>query len=256
MNEFLEARPDRYDSVGLSYTATRRSDPRIEAQLRRALAGATPVLNVGAGTGSYEGAADELLAIEPSAEMISRRPEGSAPAMQATAEALPLADGSFAAGLAVLTLHHWSDWRAGLSELKRVVRERIVILTHAWEGEHFWLVDYFPDFPLMDAGRMPRIDDIARELPGARIETVPIPKDCVDGFLCAFWARPEAYLDPVVRAGISCFTCRTPAAQADADARIEVLAGDLASGRWSERYGAELRRETRDYGYRLVIWER
>jgi SAM-dependent methyltransferase len=245
-------RPDRYDEIGLTYDATRRADPRIEAQIRAALGDRTPILNVGAGTGSYEAAAaGEVIAVEPSSEMIARRPAGSAPVLQARAEELPLEADSVAAALAVLTLHHWSDWRAGLAELRRVTRERIVLLTHAFVGERFWLLDYFPDIPAVDDGRMPRLDEIAAELPGARIETVPVPKDCEDGFLCAWWARPAAYLDPIVRGGISCFP-----GMRQVDLHAAKLAEDLESGAWHRRYGDQLHREAADYGYRLVVRDR
>ena len=247
-----DPRPDRYDEIGLTYTATRRADPRIEAQIRDALGDRTPVLNVGAGTGSYEAAAaGEVIAVEPSSEMIARRPPGSAPVLQACAEDLPLESDSVAAALAVLTLHHWTDWRAGLAEVRRVTRERIVLLTHAFVGERFWLLDYFPDIPAIDDGRMPSLDAIAEELPGARMETVPIPKDCEDGFLCAWWARPAAYLDPIVRDGISCFP-----GMRDVDLHAAKLAADLESGAWQRRYGDLLARASMDYGYRLVVWDR
>lgn len=245
-----EARPDRYDEIGLTYTATRRPDPRIEAQIAAALGERSPVLNVGAGTGSYERACRDVVALEPSTEMIARRPPGSAPVLQGVAEDLPFAADSFAAALGVLTIHHWQDWRVGLAELRRVTRERIVLLTHAFEGERFWLLDYLPDLPAVDVGRMPALAAIAAELPGARVEIVPVPKDCEDGFLCAWWARPGAYLDPLVRDGISCFP-----GMRNVEPRLESLAADLDSGAWEARYGELLERDAMDYGYRLVVWD-
>ena len=245
-----DARPDLYDQIGRGYDATRRADPRIEAQIRAALDGFSPVVNIGAGTGSYESACAEVMAVEPSAEMISRRPAGSAPVLQACAEALPFDDDHFDAALGVLTVHHWQDWRLGLAEVRRVVRRRIVLLTHAFVGDAFWLLDYFPAIPQIDAGRMPALSAIADELPGARFDVVPIAKDCEDGFLCAWWARPEAYLDPVVRAGISCFP-----GMSGVEARVDLLRDDLASGRWHERYGSVLERDWMDFGYRLVTWD-
>ena len=163
------------------------------------------MVNVGAGTGSHESACAEVMAVGPSAEMISRRPAGNAPVLQACAEALSFDDDHFDAALGVLAVHHWQEWRLGLAEVRRVLRRRIVLLTHVFVGDAFWLLDYFPAIPEIDVGRMLALDAIAEELPGARFDVVPIAIDCEDGFLCAWWARPEAYLDPVVRAGISCF---------------------------------------------------
>ena len=162
-----DARPDLYDEIGRSYVATRRADPRIEAQIRAALDSFYPVVNIGAGTGSYESACAEVMAVEPSAEMISRRPAGSAPVQQACAEALPFDDGHFDAALGVLTVHHWQDWRLVLAEVRRVVRRRIVLLTRAFVGDAFWLLDSFLAIPEIDVGRMPTLDAIADDKPGA-----------------------------------------------------------------------------------------
>jgi hypothetical protein len=44
----------RYDDIGTTYAATRRPDPRLAARIHAALGPARTVVNVGAGTGSYE----------------------------------------------------------------------------------------------------------------------------------------------------------------------------------------------------------
>jgi Methylase involved in ubiquinone/menaquinone biosynthesis len=209
------------------------------------------VVNVGAGTGSYEPLDRQVVAVEPSSVMLAQRARGSAPAVQARAEVLPFADGAFDAVLAVLTLHHWTDRAAGLRECVRVARDRVVILTFDPAVGGFWLTrDYLSDFMTLDRAQFPTLDVLAESLGSqARVVTipVPIPKDCVDGFLGAFWARPEAYLDPGVRRGISSFARR------DAGAGLARLESDLMDGSWMARYRPLLALDTLDIGYRLVI---
>ncbi|WP_436786226.1 class I SAM-dependent methyltransferase [Yinghuangia sp. YIM S10712] len=241
-----------YDSLGTSYSLTRRPDPRIAAQIRNALGDVSDVVNVGAGTGSYE-PSETILAIEPSHAMISQRPPGAAPAVRAVAEQLPLRDRSVDAVMAVLTIHHWTDTVAGLSELRRVARRRIVLLT--WDQsvfrERFWLVrDYLPQTAALDDKRAIGIDDLVELLGGARVEPVPVPHDCTDGFGAAYWRRPRAYLDPQVRAGISMLAQTDPDVLAPG---LAVLADDLATGRWQDRYTDLLALDSIDVGYRLLV---
>lgn len=240
-----------YNSIGATYADTRRSDPRIAAMIRQALGGAATVINVGAGTGSYE-PPETVLAVEPSAVMIAQRPAESARALEASAESIPLADDSADAVMALLTVHHWSDLEAGIGELHRIARQRIVIFTFDPGINHrFWLLDeYLPEAAEFDGTRAVAIDRLVTLLGGARIETVPVPYDCTDGFLAAFWRRPEAYLDPQVRAGISVF------AQISDDViqpGLARLSDDLSSGRWYQSHADLLDRETLDVGYRLLV---
>jgi SAM-dependent methyltransferase len=238
-----------YDKIGVGYSAYRRPDPRIEARIDAALGSARTVINVGAGSGSYEPADRAVVAVEPSAEMVRQRPRGSAPAVRTTAERLPFRDASFDASLAVLTIHHWRDWRAGLTELRRVARERVVILTWDPDGARFWLMDeYFPE--IMEADRLifPSIEEMASVLGGAEVRPVPVPADCTDGFLGAYWRRPAAYLDAGVRGAMSGFAkLRNPGPQ------LARLAADLADGTWASRHHALLSATELDLGYRLVI---
>ncbi len=218
-----------YDCIGATYADTRRPDPRIAARIHQALGDATTVINVGAGTGSYE-PSETVWAVEPSAVMIAQRPAGSARALEASAESIPLADDSADAVMALLTVHHWSDLEAGMGELRRIARQRIVVLTFDPDINHrFWLLDeYLPEAAAFDDTRAVAVDRLVTLLGGARIATVPVPHDCTDGFLAAFWRRPEAYLDPQVRAGISLF------AQTSDDVvqpGLTRLADDLSSGR-------------------------
>ncbi|MET7934353.1 methyltransferase domain-containing protein [Streptomyces sp. NPDC005322] len=240
-----------YDSIGATYGSTRRPDPRIATRIHQALGGAASVINVGAGTGSYE-PPETVLAVEPSSVMIAQRPAGSAPALQAYAESIPLADDAADAVMALLTVHHWNDLEAGIGELLRIARHRVVILT--WDPTFtrtFWLLDeYLPEAAEFDDTRAVAVDHLAALLGGARIETVPVPHDCTDGFGAAFWRRPEAYLDPGVRAGMSMLAQTGEEVIRPGLAR---LADDLSSGLWHERHADLLDRETLDVGYRLLV---
>ncbi|MGW3563202.1 methyltransferase domain-containing protein [Streptomyces sp. NPDC000941] len=241
-----------YDTLGTTYARTRQPDPRIGAQIHAALGSVTDVINVGAGTGSYE-PPQTALAVEPSQVMIAQRPPGSAPAVQAVAERLPLRDDAADAVMALLTVHHWTDLAAGIEELRRVARRRIVILT--WDQqvfrERFWLVrDYLPEAAAFDDTRATPTDQLIGLLGGARQEPVRVPHDCVDGFGAAYWRRPEAYLDPQVRAGVSLFAQTGEDTIAPGLAR---LADDLATGRWHTRHAELLALDTFDVGYRLLV---
>jgi SAM-dependent methyltransferase len=242
-----------YDAIGATHPATRRPDPRIAARIHAALGDAGSVVNVGAGAGSYE-PSQTVLAVEPSPVMIRHRPRRSAPAVQARAESLPVADNAADAVMALLTMHHWTDLEAGVAELRRVARRRLVVLT--WDQEvfrEFWLVhEYLPDVYGRNDARAVPVDYLAALLGGARIEPVPIPHDCADGFAAAYWRRPAAYLGPVVRAGIS-----TLAQAGDEALRpgLDRLAADLHTGRWHQRHSDLMRREELDAGYRLLIAE-
>lgn len=244
--------PATYDTIGQRYSRQRRSDPRLAARLRAALGPARSVLNVGAGAGSYEPEERFTIAAEPSAVMLAQRPRGAAPAVRARAEELPFADRAFDAVLAVLTVHHWIDQAAGLAECARVARQRVVLFTWDPASAGFWLVqEYLPAFLALDRAQFPSMDALAAAFgPDVHVTatTVPIPHDCIDGFLGAFWRRPEAYLDPTVQAGISSFP-RVP----EAVKQLEGLRADLASGAWQVRHDALLTRVELDIGYRLVV---
>ena len=240
-----------YDAIGAGYGATRREDPRLAAQVWAALGDAAPVVNVGAGTGSYEPRdGRSVVAVEPSATMLAQRPEGAARAVRARAESLPFADGAFGGSMAVLTDHHWSDRARGLRELRRVATGPAVVLSYDGScADDYWAVrDYFGGF--RDLPGMP-IADVAAALGGeVRMEPVPVPADCVDGFFLAWWRRPEAFLDERVRRGISVFA-RLDAAQVAAG--VEALRADLASGAWASRNADVLARDELDLGLRLLV---
>jgi SAM-dependent methyltransferase len=212
------------------------------------LGDARSVANIGAGTGSYEPRERAVIAVELSATMIGQRPREGAPAVQASASALPLADKSMDAALAVLTIHHWPDQRRGLCEMARVARNRCVILT--WTpSEPYWLSDYFPE--ILERERpLFSLEPYCDVFGHVEIRPVTIPFDCTDGFLCAYWRRPEAYFDPNVRGAISSFA-HIP----EPEQGLERLKRDLDDGTWKERNGHLLDRTECDFGYCLVIAE-
>jgi SAM-dependent methyltransferase len=242
-----------YDRIGGTYRATRREDPRIAAAIIEALGDARSVVNVGAGIGSYEPTDREVLAIEPSATMIAQRPPGSARVVQASAEKLPLDDHAFDAALAVATVQHWHDLRAGLGELRRVARKRIVIfLRHADAGVPFWLTEEY--LPTLDAGRRTAalVSTIREELPSIDARPVPVPRDCLDGLGTAYWARPEMYLDEGVRRNISIFALADPH---DVERGLARLREDLVSGAWDRKHGHLRSLPALDLGLRLFVAE-
>jgi SAM-dependent methyltransferase len=240
-----------YDDIGVGYAHVRRPEPRLAAQIHAALGDAVLVLDVGAGTGSYEPHDRRVVAVEPSPAMIAQRATDAAPVTRAVGEALPFRPAAFDAAMATLTIHHWPDPVRGLQEVRRVTRGPIVVLTFDLAvHEAQWLVaEYLPEMRLLDQ-HLPSPDALVDALGGGRVEVVPVPFDCVDGFCHAWWRRPEAYLDPRVRAGISGIARQPDAVVARAVAQLEA---DLADGTWHTRHADLLQREEIDAGYRLVV---
>jgi SAM-dependent methyltransferase len=244
-----------YDRTGQGYAAVRQGDPRIAARVEAALGDAETVLNVGAGAGSYEPTDREVTAVEPSRLMISQRPPGAAPAVRASAEDLPFEDGSFDAAMAMITVHHWRDLGAGLAEMARVARRRVVVLTFDPAPlADFWLVGYFPRAFEIHSEFMPPLDEIGAAIGGeVTVEAVPIPRECTDGFFFALWDRPELHLDPEVRRASTVWHVMEPER---IESGLAELRADLESGRWDERHG-HLRERTAelDLGLRLLVAE-
>lgn len=238
-----------YDTIGATYARTRQPDPRIREAIWAAIGDAKSVVNVGAGAGSYE-PPQTLLAVEPSMVMIAQRPPELAPAAVTTAERIPLPDKSVDVALCSLTIHHWPDFDAGLREIRRVAR-KIVIFT--WDldvSRNFWLCDYIPAINDADQRVAVPVPHLLEALKTHDVRPVPVPHDCHDGFLGAYWRRPEMYLDPLVRAGISNLSKLD---QQVVKAGLETLLEDLQCGAWKDRYGAILGLEEIDIGYRLVV---
>ena len=236
-----------YDKIGNGYSTYRRADPQIAALILKSLGNSGSVVNVGAGAGSYEPQDRRVVAVEPSDTMIAQRPPGSAPVVRASAIALPFRDTAFDTAMAILTIHHWPDRDQGIAELKRVSRHNVLILTWEQPETPFWLTaDYLPDFFKNDLMTFPPWWQERRDTVDVR--SVPIPHDCTDGFLCAYWRRPEAYLNPNVRNAISTF-----ARCGGYEDGIERLRRDIADGEWDRRYGYLLSEDVMDFGYRIVM---
>jgi len=241
-----------YEATGRSYSAHRRPDPVIAAQITAALGDARTVLNVGAGAGSYEPDDRLVLAVEPSASMRSQRPPGLAPAIDAVAEQLPFDDGSFDAAMATITVHQWTDLDRGLAEMRRVSRDRVLVMAFDPErAERFWLAELAPALTESMARRDPPIDRIVAALdPDADVQAVRIPIDCADGFVEAFYGRPEAYLDPEVRRAQSVWGFVD---DADEERIVADLARMLESGEWDRRWGEWRQRECFEGSLRLIV---
>jgi SAM-dependent methyltransferase len=240
-----------YDTIGARYSDYRHPDPRIATALNAELGQAVNIVNIGAGVGSYEPQDRDLVAVEPSQVMISQRAKNGAPIVQARAESLPFKDAAFDAATAILTIHHWSDIERGLLEACRVARSRVVLLTWVGFGQDFWLLDYLPQIREIDEPLFPSIEDLAHCLGPVRVTPVPIPQDCTDGFLCAYWRRPYSYLDEGVRSAISTFS-----RVLDIHDGLRQLEEDLKSGVWQRRYGHLFQADRMDFGYRLVVCEK
>jgi SAM-dependent methyltransferase len=243
-----------YDSIGRDYAKLRRPDHRIASAIEAALGDAVSVVNIGAGTGSYEPRGRAVIAVEPSEVMIRQRPAEAAPCLRGSAEALPLETASVDAAMAILTIHHWTDLERGLSEMARVARKRAVLLTWVPDAAPFWLTeDYFPEIAAHDRKIFPSAAALSamleRTIGPVHMAPLPVPHDCIDGLLCAYWRRPDSYLDAEIRSAMSSF------ARIDAEAGLARLRSDLSSGRWAERNGHLLALDTIDLGYRIVCCE-
>jgi hypothetical protein len=248
----VSARID-YERHGRTYALHRRPDPRIAARIHAALGDARTVLNVGAGAGSYEPCDRWVLAVEPSATMRAQRPADAAPAIAAHAESLPLDDDTVEAGMACVTIHHWQPVEAGLAELRRVSRGPVAIFTFELDDLPSWQQEFLAEGLVKERPRFPAIDDIAAALGGrTRVERMPTPGDCLDGFFEAFWRRPEELLDPAVRSAQSMWALLEP----EVEQRIvERLAAALASGAWDAEHGHLREQESFDGALRLVVSE-
>jgi SAM-dependent methyltransferase len=242
-----------YEEIGGTYARHRRGDPRIAARIEAALGDAETVVNVGAGAGSYEPADRWLLAVEPSATMRAQRPPGAAPAVDARAEELPLDDDSVDAAMACVTIHHWDPQEAGLAEMRRIARGPVVVFTFELDSLPAWQREFLAEGVEIERPRFRSIEEVAAALGGStRVERIPTPADCTDGFFEAFWNRPEALLDPEVRASQSLWALLGPGEE---ERMVERLRTALESGAWDAEHGDLRRQQTYDGALRLVISE-
>ena len=237
-----------YDDIGNKYAVTRGTDPKIAKQLYDELQGATRIVNIGAGTGSYEPEDMDLVAVEPSSVMIAQRKAGSHPVEQAFAEKLPFENDSFSHAMTVLSMHHWQDRGRAFQEINRVATQKFVAITWDPAAEPFWLTrDYFPEIYEMDKEIFPGLGELSEYFDDVIMRPLMIPSDCTDGFLTAFWKRPEAYLQSAVRQAMSPFSKIKNLTKG-----LQKLEDDLASGQWAKNNHALLDAAYLDVGYRLI----
>ena len=243
---------DPYVSLGVGYARLRRPDARIASVIIDALGKACSVVNVGAGTGSYEPADRRVVAVEPSSTMIAQRLPGTATVVQAYAENLPFDDHEFDVGLAILTVHHWRDPDAGLAELRRVSRRQVVMTWDPAMMSRMWLIaDYLPEIAVAEKS-LATLTQIAAALAPGDVVPIPVPWDCTDGFLAAYWRRPDAYLEPDIRAAASGIA-RLP--DAVVERAVQQLREDLNRGLWHAQHCDLLELPALDVGYRLAVCE-
>lgn len=237
-----------YDKIGQGYSAGRQTDPYIASQIYAELQGAESILNIGAGTGSYEPPNINLIAIEPSIRMIRQRLPGSHPVLQASSEYLPFTDKCFSHTMTVLSMHHWQNRTKAFAEIERVTRESFVAVTWLPESNPFWLTqDYFPELYETDRLIFPNLDELYAGFKNITIKKLPIPADCKDGFMAAYWRRPRAYLDENIRRGISTFYKLS-----NISTGLLRLENELNDGRWYKKYGDLLNLDFLDVGYRII----
>lgn len=237
-----------YDDIGINYSVMRCTDPKIAKHLYAELQGATRIVNIGAGAGSYEPENVELVAVEPSSEMIAQREIGSHPVEQASAEKLPFEDGSFSHAMTVLSMHHWENKALAFSEINRIATEKFVAITWDPKSDPFWLTrDYFPEIHEMDKRIFPDLEELNEHFDEVKMRPLQIPSDCKDGFFAAFWKRPEAYLSSEVRQSMSPFSKIENLSEG-----LQKLEEGLASGVWAKNNHAILSASSLDVGYRLV----
>jgi SAM-dependent methyltransferase len=239
-----------YDLIGGRYAAGRCTDPRIAAPILAALGDARTVLNVGAGSGSYEPRGPRVVAVEPSVVMIAQRPRAAAPAVRAVAEALPFPDGAFDAAMGVLTMHHWADRNRGLAEMRRVAGRVVLFMRDSRRRPPWWLDHYFPATARLEAARETQVAELERVLGPMEVIPVPLPGDCADGFNGAYWRRPREILDPAVWGPMSAVSLIPPEERA---AGMSRLRADLESGAWERRWGYLLGLAELDLGYSVAV---
>ncbi len=238
-----------YDRIGIGYSDIRRPDPRLAALIAQALEGTRTVVNVGAGTGSYEPMRAHVTAVDPSRVMLDQHP--GARKVRASAQALPFANDSFDAAMAVMTVHHWPELHRGLREMRRVARRQVIF---TWDPSHrpeLWLLkEYLPEIRELEHARFTPLAQVADELGADTVIPFAVPHDFTDGFQIAYWRRPEHYLDPAIRRASSTFAQLPPSVVEPAITRLRA---DLESGAWRRRHADLLDRQSMDYGYRLLI---
>jgi ubiquinone/menaquinone biosynthesis C-methylase UbiE len=252
-----------YDTIGKTYSATRRPDPRIAARLIELLSlpPGSLVADIGAGTGNYSlelvRGGFPCVAIEPSLEMTRQaEPHPQVRWVLGRAESIPLPDKSVSACVSVLSYHHFEDRRTALTEMLRIAGAGpLVFFTFCPKRlSMFWLYRYFPTMLADARSCFHTAEATAAEMTHwsnrtATLHWFPLPGDLDDLFAAAAWRQPELYLDPHVRQGISSFAKVPPP---ELEAGLMHLAADLADGSWDRELGELRERETLEAGYVFI----
>ncbi len=238
----------KYDEIGINYALKRKSDPRIASQILERLEGAQKVVNIGAGTGSYEPEHIDLIAVEPSIEMINQRSSNAHSVVQGSAESLPFPNNSFTHALTILSMHHWVNREQAFKEINRVATEKFIAITWNPDSDPFWLTrDYFPEIFDLDKRIFPNIKEFESHFDNIEIDPLLIPEDCIDGFLAAYWKRPSAYLDVNVRNSISSFSKISNLSKG-----LDKLKSDIDSKKWFHTNESILSKSMLDAGYIII----
>lgn len=243
-----------YNKIGATYQQTRRQDDHLYHCVLKALGTSQTVLNIGAGTGSYEPKDRQVVAVEPSEVMVSQRQKNQVPVVKATADHLPFHHKTFDACMTVLSMHHWQpNQYQGVQEMRRVARDKVVIVTcDPRVSAKMWLMaDYLPEVAQLDHDTFPFPETIAAWLDAeVDILSIPIQKNTSDWSLMSFWAHPERVLDPIARASTSGFA-RQP--KEVVDRVVNEVEHDLKNGLWDEKYGHLRTLNELDVGLRLIV---
>lgn len=235
--------PPVYDLIGSGYDTTRRADPFIAGRLKELLADAVggTYLDVACGTGNYTialaAAGLRMVGVDQSATMIAAASAKSAEVEWHIGDvtALPFETGRFAGAICTLAIHHFADLSVSFRDIRRVMRRGPLVLFTATHEQmrRCWLSHYFPDAIVASIRQMPDLPVVLQHLHSAGFdkavtEPYEIRPDLQDFFMYSGKHRPQIYLDPKVRAGISTFS--RLASPAEVEAGCGQLARDIASG--------------------------
>lgn len=137
--------------------------------------------------------------------------------------------------------------------MRRVARGPVVVLTFELDALPAWQLEFLREGIELERPRFGTVEALAAALGGrTKIERISTPADCSDGFFEAFWNRPEALLDPDIRASQSMWALLDDGVEERIVAR---LGAALESGDWDAEYGHLRSQQSFDGSLRLVVSE-